>query len=61
MTEVVTDNENRDLFSDMDNTSIHHHHSNNQLIHSTNNFSLMKQSGNDEMNPFYSPPLNLHH
>jgi hypothetical protein len=61
MTEVVTDNENRDLFSDMDNNSIHHHHSNNQLIHSTNNFSHIKNSGNDEMNPFYSPSLNLHH
>jgi hypothetical protein len=56
MTEVVTDNENRDLFSDMDNTSLHHHYSNNQLIHSANNFSHIKYSGsNDEMNPFYSP------
>jgi hypothetical protein len=52
MTEVVTDNENRDLFSDIDNTSVHHHHSNNQLIHSANIFSQMNNPANDEMNPF---------
>jgi len=35
MTEVVTDNENRDLFSDMESTLVNYHpHSSNQLNHS---------------------------
>lgn len=70
MSEVVTDNENRDLFSDMETTSAanHHHYSNNQLVHSAHMVSLFKQTGNDSAgqakdnnNPFAYTSLNLHH